>query len=73
MLIVDVDDFLTRHDAANPLRPHAIAVLDPRREPYQALLCQPRGTRFMPAHNRIKNSDSTAAAPIYLALLQEAV
>src|SRR5258706_11224882 len=72
MQIVDVEQFLAQHDVANPLRPHSIAVLDPRREPYQALLCQPHGT-VNASHNRIGNSDSAASAPMYRALLQEAI
>ena len=72
MQIVDVEQFLAQHDGANPLRPFSIAVLDPRREPYQALLCQPHGTVHA-GHDRIGNSDSAASAPMYLALLQEAI
>jgi hypothetical protein len=72
MQIVDVEQFLAQHDVANPLRPLPIAVLDPRREPYQALLCQPHGT-IHASHNRIGNADSAASAPMYLALLQEAI
>jgi hypothetical protein len=72
MQIIDVEDFLARQDVTNPLRPYSIAVLDPRREPYQALLCQPHGTVHA-SHNRIGNSDSAASAPMYLALLQEAI
>jgi predicted amidohydrolase len=72
MQIIDVEQFLAQHDVANPLRPLSIAVLDPRREPYQALLCQPHGT-IHASHNRICNSDSAASAQMYLALLQEAI
>jgi len=72
MQIVDVEQFLAQHDVANPLRPLPIAVLEPRREPYQAILCQPHGT-IHASQNRIGNSDSAATAPMYLALLQEAI
>jgi hypothetical protein len=72
MQIVDVEQFLAQHDVANPLRPLSIAVLDPRREPYQALLCQPHGT-IHASRERIGNSDSAGSSPMYLALLQEAI
>jgi hypothetical protein len=72
MQIVDVEQFLAQNDVANPLRPLSVAVLDPRREPYQALLCQPQGT-IHASHNRIGNADSAASAPMYMALLQEAI
>ena len=72
MQIVDVEQLLAQHDQANPLRPISLAVLDPRREPYQALLCQPQGT-IHASHNRIGNPDSATSEPMYLALLQEAV
>src|SRR5271154_3336306 len=72
MQIVDVEQFLAQQDVANTLRPFSVAVLHPRREPYQALLRQPQGT-IHASHNRIGNSDSAASAPMYLALLQEAI
>lgn len=72
MQIVDVEHFLAHHDAADPLRLEPISVLEPRREPYHVLLCQPQGTVHA-SHNRIGNADPAGAAAMYTALLQEAV
>src|SRR5688572_18036998 len=72
MQIQNVEVVLAQHDAADPLRLQPLAVLDPRREPYQALLCQPGGT-IRASDDRIGNADQAAAAEMYLALLQEAV
>jgi hypothetical protein len=72
MKIVDVEALLANHDAARPLHMRPLAILEPRREPYQALLCQPGGTIHASA-NRIGNADQTAAARMYIGLLQEAI
>ncbi len=72
MEIVDVEHVLGHHDAADPLRLEPISVLEPRRESYHVLLCQPQGTVHA-SHNRIGNADPAAAAAMYTALLQEAV
>lgn len=72
MQIRDVGEVLAHDDAARPLRMHPLAVLDPRREPYQALLCQPEGT-IHASRARIGNVDQAGAARMHLALLQEAI
>lgn len=72
MEIVDVEHLLANVDANRPLRPYPLAILDPRREPYQALLCQPGGT-IHASRARIGNADQASAAVMYGALLGEAV
>ena len=72
MEIVDIEHVLANDDAAAPLRMHPLAVLDPRREPYHALLCQPEGT-IHAGRDRIGNVDQARATRMYLALLQEAI
>ena len=49
-----------------------LTALEPRPEPYYALLCQAHGTIHASAA-RIGNSDSHAALPMYLAFLADAV
>jgi hypothetical protein len=71
MQILNVEEILANHDAAEPLRLQPLAMLDPRREPYQALICQPGGMVHASPH-RIGNADQAAAARMYSALLQEA-
>jgi hypothetical protein len=72
MRILNVDEVLANRGTAHPLRLEPLAILDPRREPYQALLCQPGGT-IHASNTRIGNADQEAAARMYLALLQEAI
>lgn len=72
MEICDVEDVLARAEPADPLRLCPLAILDPRREPYQAMLFQPGGT-IHASHVRIGNADPVAASPMYIALLREAI
>ena len=73
MHIVDVDQFLAQdRDAAASLRMSRLTALEPRPEPYLALLCQPHGTiHASPA--RIGNSDPPTVLPMYRAFLLDAV
>lgn len=73
MIIVDVAQVLANHDGGTgPLQLRPLAALEPRREPYFALLCQPDGT-IHASDARIGNSDPVAAAPMYAAFLTRAV
>lgn len=73
MNIVDVSLLLANHgNGADALQMKRLSALEPRREPYFALLCQPDGTIHASA-GRIGNSDETVAAPMYAAFLGMAV
>ena len=73
MQIVDVEQFLAQdHDAATSLRMSRLTALEPRPEPYSALLCQPHGTVHASAA-RIGNSTPPAVLPVYRAFLSDAV
>jgi hypothetical protein len=73
MNIVDVQQLLTQHrDGTDPLRMKRISALEPRRDPYVALLCQPHGTIHASA-KRIGNSDQQGVLPMYHAFLDDAV
>lgn len=56
----------------SPLSLGTLRALQPRPDPYQALLCQPDGTLESSTH-RIGNLDSAAVAPAYTALLRKAM
>ena len=71
MHIENVQDVLAGHNPAEPLHALPLGVLDPRREPYHALLCQPHGT-IEADDGRIGNADPAACIPMYTALLGEA-
>ena len=71
--IVDVAQFLAEHgDVGGPLQLSRLSALQPRAEPYFALLCQAHGTIHASAE-RIGNSDSHAVLPMYQAFLHGAV
>jgi hypothetical protein len=73
MNVVEVDQLLVQHhDAADPLRMKRLRALEPRPEPYFALLCQPHGT-IHASVGRIGNSDQQAVLPMYRAFLGDAV
>ncbi len=73
MNIVDVGQVLAQHrDAADPLQIKRLAALEPHRDPYFALLCQPHGTIHASAA-RIGNADSQSVLPMYRAFLNDAV
>ncbi|MXY56441.1 MAG: hypothetical protein F4Y41_08595 [Gammaproteobacteria bacterium] len=73
MDIVDVERFLARdRDGADSLRMTRLTALEPRAEPYSAILCQPRG-RIHASPARIGNSDSSGVMPMYRAFLSDAV
>jgi hypothetical protein len=70
MNIADVRQLLAYH--RDPLRMKRLGALEPRPEPYFALLCQPHGTIHASAA-RIGNSDQQAVLPMYRAFLNDAV
>ena len=73
MRIIDVGQFLAQDgDAEASLRMSRLSALEPRTEPYFALLCQAHGTIHTSA-GRIGNSDSQAVLPMYRAFLNDAV
>jgi len=73
MNIVDVGQLLAQHDnGGDPLRMKRLAALEPRREPYFALLCQPHGT-IRASAARIGNSDQQSVLSMYRAFLSDAV
>ena len=73
MHIVDVEQLLAEDDnAGGPLLLSRLSALQPRPEPYSALLCQAHGTIHTSAA-RIGNSDSQAVLPMYRAFLDDAV
>jgi hypothetical protein len=73
MKIVQVGQLLANHDnGGDPLRMGRLTALEPRPEPYFALLCQPNGTIHASAA-RIGNSNGQAVLPMYRAFLNDAV
>jgi hypothetical protein len=73
MLIAGVDHLLAASEnAADRLRMQPLLALEPRREPYFALLCQPHGT-IHASTARIGNSDSESVQPMYRGFLNRAV
>jgi hypothetical protein len=72
MQIVDVNEYLGAYDKDEPLRLEPIAVLEPLREPYQVLLCQPHGILHV-SRDRIGNANPEASAQMYGALFREAI
>ena len=73
MRIVDVEQLLAHNsDAGGPLRMSRLSALEPRPEPYFALLCQAHGT-IHASNARIGNADSQAVLPEYRAFLNDAV
>ena len=73
MQIVDVEQLLTDDgNTEGPLRLSRLSALQPRPEPYFALLCQAHGTIHASAA-RIGNTDSQAVLPMYRAFLNDAV
>ena len=71
--IVDAKQLLAqRGDTRAPLTMSRLSALEPRPEPYSALLCQAHGTIHASAA-RIGNSDSQAVLPMYRAFLTDAV
>ena len=73
MHIIDVGQFLAQDgDTGAPLRMGRLSALEPRPEPYFALLCQSHGT-IHTSTTRIGNSDSQAVLPMYRAFLNDAV
>ena len=72
MNISDVNQLLAQHREADPLWIKRLGALDPRPDPYLALLCQPHGT-IHASPNRIGNANSLATLPMYRAFLNDAV
>jgi hypothetical protein len=72
MEILDVGQWLSQHrNGADPLRLRRISALEPRLQPYVAILCQPSGTiHACPA--RIGNADPASVRPMYAAFLNDA-
>jgi hypothetical protein len=73
MEILDVVQVLAQHrDGADPLQLKRFSALEPRLQPYVAILCQPNGTiHACPA--RIGNADPASVRPMYAAFLNDAV
>ncbi len=71
MQIENMQDVLARHNGAEPLYALPLSVLDPRREPLRALLCQPHGV-IEANETRIGNADSVGCVSMYAAMLREA-
>ena len=73
MRIFDVEQLLAQDSGAGvPLRMSRLSALEPRAEPYFALLCQAHGT-IHASNARIGNADSQAVLPVYRAFLNDAV
>src|SRR2546423_8676019 len=73
MNVVEVHQLLVQHqNAADRLGMRRFRALNPRPEPYFALLCQPHGT-IHASVGRIGNSDQQAVVPMYRAFLGDAV
>ena len=71
--IVNVEQLLAEEgNAGAPLRLRRLDALQPRPEPYFALLCQAHGT-IHASSARIGNADSQAVVPMYRAFLNDAV
>lgn len=72
MNIVDVEPLLAHPGAAGgPLRLVRLSALEPSRDAYFALLCQPHGTVHASAA-RIGNAEPQAVVPMYRALMSDA-
>jgi hypothetical protein len=73
MNVVQVAELLANHgNRGDALRMRRLTALDPRPDPYFALLCQPDGTIHASAA-RIGNSDGRGVLPMYRAFLNHAV
>jgi len=73
MNIVHVGDLLANHNnSRDPLRIRRLIALEPRPEPYVALLCQPNGTIHASAA-RVGNANGEDVLPMYRAFLNDAV
>jgi hypothetical protein len=71
--IRDVSQFLAQHsNGADPLQLKRLGALEPRVQPYVALLCQPNGT-IDASHARVGNADPEAGHLMYASFLAEAV
>jgi hypothetical protein len=73
MNVVEVSQVLSQHGGgAQPLQMVRLSALDPRREPFVAVLCQPGGTIDASAAG-VRNANPPAVLPIYRALLGDAL
>src|SRR5688572_31264750 len=73
MNIVDVNQRLAQLGGARqPLRLVRLRALEPRRDPFAAVLCQPHGTIHASAA-RIGNANSAAVLPMYVGMLNDAL
>lgn len=73
MNVVDVDQLLAQFGGAGqPLRLVRLRALEPRRDPFAAVLCQPHGTIHASAA-RIGNANSAAVLPMYQGMLSDAL
>lgn len=73
MEILDVGQQLARHcNGTDPLQLKRLSALEPRVQPYIALLCQPSGI-IHACHARVGNSDSTGVISMYTSFLNQAV
>lgn len=73
MNIIDVNQVLAQHGReGQPLQMVRLSALEPRREPFAAVLCQPVGT-IASTPGRIGNADSHTVLPMYRALLADAL
>ena len=71
MIIAEIEKVLAEANNREPLTMHPLTALEPRHDPYVAMLCQPRGT-LQVTNLRIGNSDSAAAATMFRGFLRRA-
>jgi hypothetical protein len=71
MIIAEVEQLLTEHDPASPLTIEPLLALEPRPEPYVAMLCQHHGT-IQATPQRIGNLDSAGTAQRFVSFLRRA-
>src|SRR5262245_59530911 len=72
MTVADVERVLAEDQPASPLTIDPLHALEPRVDPYLAMLCQPSGT-IEATPQRVGNVDSNASSPMYAHFLRRAI